>query len=218
MRRTSALIFLCLAACGPKIPYDNGPAMKQKDIVETFQPILNFMGYKRGMAFADVGAGSGALTVMMATLMDSSAVYIQDIDAQVLNDGNVNKILDYFSTQTSTNLRAKNKFKITLGSEFRSNLPDSTFDLIYSNGTVHNFTSLDSIAADLKKKLRPGGVIYFRDSFKTDELAVCPLSSCARPLVSVEECLMVMQRNGFVVVKHSPDMSGHPVFGFALGQ
>ena len=58
--------------------------MSQKNIQKTFKPILEFMNYKPGMAFADVGAGSGAVTVIMASLMDSSLVYIQDIDTSVL--------------------------------------------------------------------------------------------------------------------------------------
>lgn len=52
------------------------------------------MEYKPGMSFADVGAGSGMLTVMMATLMNNSTVYIQDIDATVLIENNINKIIE----------------------------------------------------------------------------------------------------------------------------
>jgi ubiquinone/menaquinone biosynthesis C-methylase UbiE len=219
MRRISIFI-LCLSACGTHAPYENGPVMKQKDIVETFEQLLEFMEYKPGMAFADVGAGSGALTVMMGSLMDSSVVYIQDINADVLNLPNVDKIVDYYSKQSGRNLRSNNKFELTLGTAFHTNLPDSTFDLVYSNATVHNFISLDSIAADLKKKLRRGGVLYLRDSFKKNdtELTFCPDPTCARPLLTAQECLMVMQRNGFVVVKHAPNMSGHPIFGFAIAE
>jgi ubiquinone/menaquinone biosynthesis C-methylase UbiE len=216
-----AALTLFLSSCSPKaLPYENGPAMGQKDIRKVFQPILNFMEYKPGMAFADVGAGSGALTVMMAVLMSSSKVYIQDIDTNVLTPGNVDKIIDYYSHQAGLNLRSVNQYEIAIGGLFKTNLPDSTFDFIYSNGTVHNFASLDSIAVDLRKKLKPGGVVYFRDSFKGDhgEGEFCSDPKCARPLKAIDEFLTVMKRNGFKVLKQSPDMSGYPVFGFAADE
>ena len=109
-------IVLLLTSCSPKsLPYDNGPVMSQKSIRETFQPILQFMDYKPGMSLADVGAGSGALTVMMATLMDKSTIYIQDIDTSVLKQNNVDKAIDFYSKQSGQDLRSKNKFSITIG-------------------------------------------------------------------------------------------------------
>jgi ubiquinone/menaquinone biosynthesis C-methylase UbiE len=214
-------IVLVFYSCSKKpLPYEKGPVMSQKSINKTFKPILEFMNYKPGMAFADVGAGSGALTVMMASLMDGSLVYIQDIDTAVLKQSQVTKMIDYYSKRSGDDLRAKNQFNITIGGIFKSHLPDSTFDLIYSNATVHNFTSLDSIAIDLGRKLKPGGVLYLRDSFKGDhgEGAVCSDPKCARPLLTIDECLFIMKRNGFKVVKQSPDLSGYPVFGFSLAQ
>ncbi|MEM8970204.1 MAG: hypothetical protein AAGE93_27560, partial [Bacteroidota bacterium] len=57
-----------------------------------------------------------------------------------------------------------------------------------------------------------------RDSFRNDhgEGDYCSDPTCAKPLLSIEEFLMIMKRNGFQVVKQAPDMSGYPVFGFAL--
>lgn len=205
--------------CSPGLkPYENGPVMSQKSITKTFGPILEFMEYKPGMTVADVGAGSGALTVMMATLMTNSAVYIQDIDTTVLTARNVKKIIDYYSKQTGQDLKATNSFQITIGGVQHSRLPDAAFDLIYSNATVHNFTHLDSMVTDLGRKLKPSGVLFLRDSFKNDhgEGEKCSDPKCARPLLTIDELLTAMKRNGFKVVKQTPDMSGYPVFGFAL--
>lgn len=213
------LISFSFNGCSSKLkPYDNGPVMGQKDIKKTFGPILQFMQYKPGMAFADVGAGSGALTIMMATLMNNSAVYIQDIDTSVLKESNVKKIIDYYSKETNQDLGGRNSFQITIGELQQTKLPDSTFDLIYSNATVHNFTHLDSMVTDLGRKLKPNGVLFLRDSFKDDhgEGEYCSDPKCARPLLSTDDLLAVMKRNGFEVVMQEPDMSGYPVFGFAL--
>jgi SAM-dependent methyltransferase len=215
-------ILLCtvlLLSCAPKsLPYDNGPVMSQKNIQKTFQPILQFMDYSPGMSFADVGAGSGVLTIMMTSLMDNSPVYIQDIDTTVLSKRNLDKIIDYYSKQSGQDLRKKNKFHLTIGDVQHSNLPDRSFDLIYSNATVHNFTFLDSMIIDLGRKLKPNGVLFFRDSFKNDhgEKEFCSDPKCGRPLLTIDEFLSTMKKNGFEIKKRSADMSGYPVFGFTL--
>ncbi len=192
--------------------------MSRKDTRETFQPILDFMGYKPGMAFADLGAGSGALTVMMASLMDSSDVYIQDIDTALLKKTNVDKMIDFYSKQSHKDLRHTNHFEVTLGTAYATNFPDSSLDLIYSNATTHCFASLDSIAADLRNKLRAGGMLFLRDSFKGDhgEAEYCSDSKCGKRLLTIDECVAIMQRNGYVLIRKSPNMSGYPVFGFGV--
>ncbi len=216
-----ALTGLVFSACAPKgVPYENGPVMSEKSVKKVFQPILQFMEYKPGMSFADVGAGSGALTVMMASLMDQSTVYIQDIDTSVLKQPNVDKMIDFYGKQSGQDLRRNNNFFITIGGVQKTNLPNRSFDLIYSNATVHNFTSLDSMIIDLGRKLKPSGVLFLRDSFKNDhgEGSYCSDPKCGRPLLTIDEFLAAMRKNGFKIKKQSPDMSGYPVFGFTLTQ
>jgi len=213
------LIALLLQNCSPKVvPYSHGPVMSQKSIKKSFEPILQFMEIQPGVVFADVGASSGALTVMMATLMDSATVYIQDIDKMVLEENNLNKIIDFYSKQSQRDLRKKNKFCLVIGDRNHTHLPDATFDLIYSNATVHVFDSPDTILTDLSKKLKPNGKLYIRDCFKNDHGAgnFCSDPSCAKPLRTINEFLIMMKRNGFKLLKQSPDMSGYPLFGFAL--
>jgi precorrin-6B methylase 2 len=201
--------------CSRKItPYDSGPAASQKEIKETFQPILDFMNYKPGMSFADVGAGSGSVTVSMSTLMDNSIVYIQDIDSLILNQKNLSKLIAHYSKQHGRNLRDKIKFQKVIGTSCQTNLPNSTFDLIYSNGTVHSFSSLDSMATDLRKKLKPSGLLFFRDSFKTAKENYC--IKCKKQLISTDEFLTIMKKYGFKLEKQLPDMKGYPIFGFSM--
>lgn len=115
--------FVLVAVCESCAPYQYGPFNKEKEIHKVFPPILKFMDYKAGMTFADVGASSGAITIMMATLMDSSSIYIQDIDTSRLKAHNVEKIINYYSKQSKIDLRQKNKFQITIGDKEHSNLP-----------------------------------------------------------------------------------------------
>ena len=215
---TTCFIILNIS-CSPKTtPFANGPVMSKKNIRKTFHPILEFMEVKPGIVFADVGASSGVFTVMMATLMNNSKFYIQDIDTAVLKSDNLNKIINYYSKQSKRDLKARNSFYTAIGDKLHSNLPDLSCDIIWSNGTVHNFTSIDSMMTDLGRKLKPGGLLFLRDSFKNDhkEGSFCSDTKCAKPLLTIDEFLNVMNRNGFKLVKRTPDMSGYPVFGFAL--
>lgn len=222
MRRYSVLILLALLAtldcCSPKVPtYENGPVMTKRQGAGVFKEILNFMEYQPGMTVADVGAGSGALTVIMSCLMSESHIYVQDIDTTVLTARNFNKITDYYARQ-SDGLTKSNTYHLIIGTTDKTNLPENSFDLIYSNGTVHNFTAMDFVLSDLRGKLKPVGHIFFRDSFKSNngEGDFCSDPKCARPLLTIEEFQTAMTRNGFRLVKESPNMSGYPVFGFSV--
>lgn len=207
-------LLLFLAACAP---YANGPVFKIQDARSTFGPILDFMEAKPGMAVADVGAGSGALTVIMATQLDSCTVYIQDIDQKILVQENVNKMIAYYSKKLGYDLGKRNTFHITHGALAHSNLPDGELDLIYTNATVHVFDQPDSMLTDLRKKLKSSGRIFIRDSFKGDqgEGEFCSDSKCGKRLYTIDEFLVMMDRNGFQLVKQSPNQSGYPVFGFS---
>jgi ubiquinone/menaquinone biosynthesis C-methylase UbiE len=211
------ILSILFFTCSPRVePYRNGPVMSERTIEKTFRPILEFMEVRPGITFADFGAGSGAITVMMATLMDKSTVYIQDIDTVVLNEANVNKIITYYSKQSKTDLRKKNDFRIVIGDIAYTNLPDAALDLIYSNATIHVLDSPDSVLSDLRNKLKPGGRFFVRDSFKNDhgEGEYCSDKKCAKRLLTIDEFLAMMGRNSFKLIKQTPDLSGYPVFGF----
>lgn len=207
--------FVLFAACAP---YSKGPVFTKDNAKKTFQPIIEFLEVKPGMAVADVGAGSGALTVIMATQLDSCSVYIQDIDRDLLQQKNVDKMIAYYSKQSG--YLPRNQFHLVYGSTTQSNLPDGSLDVIYANATMHAFTEPDAMLQDLRKKLKPMGKIFIRDSFRGDhhEGQYCSDSKCGRPLYTISDFLAKMTKNGFQVVKQSSDMSGYPVFGFTLAE
>jgi len=215
--RTLIFLLLVSTSCAP---YANGPVFKIQGAKDTFAPILEFMDAKPGMHVADVGAGSGALTVIMATQLDSCTVYIQDIDKKTLEQENVNKMIAYYSKKLGYELSTRNTFHITYGELAKSNLPNEELDLIYSNATVHAFDQPDSMLTDLKKKLKPTGRIFIRDSFKGDqgEGEFCSDKKCGKRLLTIDEFFAMMDRNGFHLVKQSPNMSGYPLFGFSNKQ
>lgn len=111
-------------------------------------------------------------------------------------------------------------FILRMGPLVHSNLPDEKLDLIYTNATVHVFDQPNSMLSDLRKKLKPSGRIFIRDSFKGDqgEGEFCSDTKCGKRLYTIDEFLAMMDRNGFQLVKQSPNQSGYPVFGFSRGE
>jgi len=72
------------------------------------------------------------------------------------------------------------------------------------------------MAIDLRKKLKLNGLLFLRDSFKSNKENYC--HKCAKPLIALDEFLNRMKMNGFKLIKQSPDMKGHPIFGFSSAQ
>lgn len=214
-RIRTLVVFLLLSACAP---YAKGPVFSLETAENTFQPIVEFLGIEPGMAIADVGAGSGALTVIMATQIDSCEVYIQDIDRETLEPENVDKMIAYYSEELGYELGERNDFQVVYGTTTESNLPDESIDVIYSNATIHVFDDRDAMLKDLRQKLKPTGKIFFRDGFKNHngEGEFCTSKECAKPLLSVDEFLAMMKNNGYRLIREAPDMDGYPIFGFAL--
>ncbi|HEY0653927.1 MAG TPA: class I SAM-dependent methyltransferase [Chryseosolibacter sp.] len=215
-----ACISIVLVGCAKSLSYEGGPVMKQKHIHETFTPILQFLEVKPGMHFADVGAGNGALPIMMSTLMNDVTVYVQDIDTKALTQHNLDKIIAHYSRKSKQDLAAKNRYRLVIGDLQHTNLPDRQIDLIYSNATIHVFDSPNEMLQDIRKKLAPGGRVFFRDSFRNDngEGEFCSDKTCAKRLLAISEFLELMDKNGYKLVKQSANMSGYPVFGFAVAE
>jgi ubiquinone/menaquinone biosynthesis C-methylase UbiE len=207
------LLLLIFTACAP---YAKGPVFTIDKAQATFQPIINFMELKPGMAFADVGAGSGALTVILATQLENCTVYIQDIDQKTLQPKNVQKMIDYYSKKLGHDLGQQNQFQLVYGTTDQSNLPADSIDIMYLNATMHVFDAPELMLQDLRIKLKPDGKIFIRDSFQGDqgEGEYCSAKDCGKRLLSVPEFLVLMKNNGYQLIENAPDMGGYPVFGF----
>lgn len=212
MKRALYLALPLLFSCATVRPYNCGPVLDQKTISETFSPILAFMGVKPGETFADLGASSGYYTVMMSTLLKNNIVYVQDIDTVCLNGREFNKVIDYYSKQGGVDLRTQNDLRFVIGTPDGSNLPDNSFDHIYTNGTFHHFSDRDKMIRDIYQKLKPGGEVTIRDSFTTKSEEYCQ-DATRVPLQPVDTLLAVMSRNGFQLLDRK-DFAPYPTFKF----
>jgi SAM-dependent methyltransferase len=214
----SILVFLVFFSCRTqeKISFKCGPVFSQKKVERIFQPIVSYLDIQPGDVFADVGASSGYYDVMMASLLDSVTFYIQDIDTDCLNEQEFTTILNYYSLQKGKRIDNSNKFHLVIGEVDRTNLPDDTFDIIYSNATYHLLDSPDKLIRDIHGKLKSDGYLYVRDNFSTDEKErICPDEGCKIPFANYDDFLKILEDNGFHLVEVSPKFGKYPIHKFA---
>lgn len=194
-------------------PYACGPVLKQKNIESAFVPLIEILGLEKGDVFADVGASSGVYDIVMATLTEDVTYYIQDIDTDCLNPEELDKIIQYYSEQSGQALAEKNHFHITIGEFTQTNLPDNTFDVIYTNGTVHVFSDKEKMMKDIYTKLKPNAYLFIRDDIvKEGEIKFCPEDG--EQLVNENELLQLLNDADFTLVEKIDDLNGYPLFKF----
>ena len=179
-----------------------------------FDSLNRYLEIKPGSVFADVGASSGYYTGAMAMYLDQVTFYIQDMDQECLNSRNLKNVLKHYSKLSETPIEDRNSIHIAIGSETKTNLPEDSIDIIYSNATFHALSKPDSIISDLYRSLKKFGTLSIRDEFTNgDEIKVCEEKKCGSTLVSVDFFMEIMNRNGFVL-KDKTDDFGYPIYTF----
>lgn len=189
--------------------------MSQKNIKNTFGNLIKILDLTEGKVYADLGASNGAYDVMMASLTKGVTYYVQDIDTTCLNQREFKKVVDYYTQQSGYPITTHNRFHLTMGDVHQTNLPDNTFDVIYSNGAFHVFSDKLAIMRDVYRKLKPGGYLFIRDRLaKGPKKELCNDEKCRHPLLQEQEFLSILQNSRFVLIKKYPRFEGTPIFKF----
>ena len=122
--------------------------------------MLAFFEFSKGQCIAEVGAFDGKNVVGFSMLTDSVVFYAQDIDSSQLTVKKLNKRVDKAKKRT----KKGNTFKVTIGQETATNLPDSLFDKIILISTFHEFSKMHDMISDIRTKLKPDGKLYILEA------------------------------------------------------
>lgn len=211
---TFLVAFFCLSCSSIFRPYPCGPVLGEEEI-QVFKRQNEFLGLKSGVVFADIGASSGYYDAAMAVFLDSVTFYLNDIDQHCLNERNLNKVLRYYSKLKGSSIQTTNSFHYIIGTRTQTNLPKNTFDVIFSNATMHVIDQPDSILTDLYQNLKTDGSIYIRDEFVYNgELKKCGSKKCGHYVLQYEPFVERMNRNGFVLSGETREF-GYPIYKFS---
>lgn len=86
-------------------------------------------------------------------------------------------------------------YKLVVGTETATNLPDHLFDKILIINSFHEFTYQKEMLRDIAKKLKPGGILYIDEALarKSGELH----SVCNKRIYVDEELINILKENGY---------------------
>jgi predicted methyltransferase len=152
-------------------PYENpevGNFVKRfegesREVFRSREAILAACNIKPGMAVADVGAGTGLFTRLIAPrVLPKGKVYAVDISKSF-----VEHIAETCKEQNITNVET------VLCTDVSTELPPASVDLVFSSDTYHHFEFPFKVLASIHQSLRPGGqliiVDYTKEPGKTSE-------------------------------------------------
>lgn len=111
--------------------------------------VLQEIGVKPGMHVADIGAGDGYFTLLLAEAVGASGeVFASDVDAGALH------VLE--ERRDSAGVR---NIRTIEGTEDDPSLPDSTFDLVLIVNTIHLVKNPTAFLENVRRSVKPRGTV-----------------------------------------------------------
>jgi predicted methyltransferase len=157
---------------------------------------LEFYHFQAGQTVASIGAQCCNWEAVFAAAIDSLSFYLEDIDTAYFNEQQAGFAWNYYAT-----LRQKpisSSYKLILGDEQKTSLPESLFDKILIINSFHEFTYQEEMLADIAHKLKPGGILYIDEALarKSGELH----SVCHKRIYLDKELIDILKQNGYEYV------------------
>lgn len=144
-------------------PFKYGYAYTKKECETIFGQYVKDYQIEKGDYIADIGAASGWIEGAFSVLVDSVHFYIQDVDTIFLNKKEFDHVISHYNKVRER--PQTNTFQYVIGTERKTNLPDSMFDKVIFNNTYHEILDPWKIMEDAVKKIKPDGKIMIRDAF-----------------------------------------------------
>jgi len=116
--------------------------------------LLRAAGLSSGQRVLEVGPGPGFFTIPAAEIIGKDGrLYSLDI-----NPAAVKKVREIVAEKGLKNT------EVSLGDVVKTNLPDSSIDVAFLFGVIHNLRSLDDVLAELYRILNNHGIIAVQKS------------------------------------------------------
>jgi ubiquinone/menaquinone biosynthesis C-methylase UbiE len=152
--RLAALLFLISARVVFAQSPDARQVAQERARAELEVPKLaDVLGLRPGMTIADVGAGGGAMTVVLGKWIGAGHVYATDIGQRQLAE-----IRQYVKREGLTNVT------VIEGAAASTNLPSACCDAAFLQLVYHHVTEVEAFNRSLQSVLKPGGRLAIIDS------------------------------------------------------
>ncbi len=168
-------------------------------IIETKAKFLDFIGIKKGDAVVEIGSEDGVFIATIATFHDSVTFYAQDINPKVLSDKTFNKTIKSYSKYRKT--PETNSYRIVIGTENESKLPDNTFDKIFLMTALHDFDKKSEMLSDIYKKLKNKGQLIIEDGYSyPNDTLICREFGCHQFMI-MDTLVKMCERNNLYLTR-----------------
>ena len=160
---------------------------EERDIEEAPDLALDALDLKRGQTVADIGAGSGYMSVKMAKRVgESGRVFAEDIQPEMIT----------FLKQRLSRERVSNVTPV-LGLVDDCKLPPAAIDLMLLVDVYHEFSEPQKMLRTMRESLKPGGRLVLLEYRKEDP--TIPIR--VEHKMTVGEAKMEVEAEGFTLSK-----------------
>ena len=173
----------------PVMGYQGAPWLERGEREEEEAPdvALNVLKIPKGASVADIGAGSGYITVRLAARVGPTGrVFANDVQPQMLN----------MLARRLTNAKITNVTLIE-GTFDDPKLPPASIDLAIMVDVYHELSQPQAMLRHLRESLKPGGRLVLLEYRKEDPTV--PIKPEHK--MSVAEAKMEVEAEGFTLTK-----------------
>jgi predicted methyltransferase len=167
-----------------------------QDLYKQKQAELDFYGFQPRQVVASIGAQCGHWEAAFAATTDSIQFYLEDIDTTAFNKRQVGFAWHYYDSLRGSPMTCT--YTLITGTEESTLLPENTFDKIIIINSFHEFTKREDMLADIKKKLKPGGILYIDETVPKRKGQLH--GACKKPMLTPEEMISILTKNGYEYV------------------
>jgi SAM-dependent methyltransferase len=193
----AAFVFLFYTATAQKMQTFKGHCgaffESMTHLYKVKQAELDFYHFKPGQTVASIGAQCCHIEAAFAATSDSVIFYLEDIDSSKFKKEQTEFVWDYYAKLRGKPMTCE--YKMILGDEKSTSLPENTFDKILIINSFHEFTFVTEMLADIKKKLNPGGILYIDEALPKKQGQLHGI--CNLPMLTSEETIALFAKNGF---------------------
>ncbi len=136
---------------------------------------IQFLDIHGGQKVADVGAGSGALSILLGVIYEDIELCVNEIDASKI--GVVNEKI-----KRTQSLNATNVFTTKIGNKFSCGFEGLDLDKIILRYTFHHFSEKKKMLESLKKSLAPTGELILIEDVDKHSNQVFIKASCPQAM------------------------------------
>lgn len=168
-----------------------------EDLLRQKQAELDFISFQPGQTVASIGAQCGHWEAAFAAVTDSIHFYLEDIDTTYFNSRQVSFAWHYYDS-----IRGKpitSRYTMITGTTASTMLPAGMFDKIFIINSFHEFTEKEKMLADIRLRLKPGGILYIDES--VPRKSGQKHGVCKMPMLTPDEMKTLLEANGFTFLQ-----------------